>query len=257
MIYPKSENSFVLHSNTHSPPMASYFSHLSSPDRDAVDAIVSQAIDLCTLDQVAALNTSHLSDSSLLPTDLESRFRKLKSFPGANPQRPLDQRKENIPRISNRGESIPKPSIDSNEPAEEKKPPTKAETSSSPPLEPDVDKNLGNPKPTTGFASSSSSIPLPSPRDSPSPPRRGCCFVFSPRGKERKRGDWGGNDEILSDVGTFSMKEQQRKLKKALKEQEKASREAEKMVEWVKQASARMNVTAVDELLSDDEEELK
>ncbi|KAG1359264.1 hypothetical protein COCNU_08G007100 [Cocos nucifera] len=234
--------------------MASYFSHLSSPDRDAVDAIVSQAIDLSTLEQVASLNTSHLSDSSLLPSDLESRFRKLKSFPGANPQqqprippRSLDQRKENIPRSSNRGECIPKPSIDSDDP-EEKKPPKKAETSSSPPLESDVEEYLGNPKPTTGFASS---------RDSPSPPRRGCCFVFSPRGKQKKRGDWGGIDEILSDTGTFSMKEQQRKLKKALKEQEKASQEAEKMVEWVKQASARMNVAAVDELLSDDEKELK
>lgn len=76
------------------------------------------------------------------------------------------------------------------------------------------------------------------------------------RGKG-KRGDWGRGDDILSDLGTFSMKEQQRKLKKALKEQEKASREAEKMVDWVKQASARMNVAAIDELLSDDEEELK
>lgn len=242
-----------LGSGAHSPPMASY---LSSPDRDAVDAIVSQAIDLCTLEQVASLNTSHLSDSSLLPSDLESRFRKLKTFPGANsqhqqlriPPRHLDQGKENIPQRS----------IDSNEP-EEKKPPQKAETSSSPPLKPDADKYSGKPKPTTGFASPSP-ISLASPRDSPSPPRRGCCFVFSPRKEQRregKRGDWGTDDDILFDMGTFSTKEHQRKLKKALKEQEKASREAEKMVEWVKQASARMNVAATDELLSDDEEELK
>lgn len=84
--------------------------------------------------------------------------------------------------------------------------------------------------------------------------------MFSPRKEQRregKRGDWGTDDDILSDMGTFSTKEQQRKLKKALKEQEKATREAEKMVEWVKQASARMNVAATDELLSDDEEELK
>ncbi|XP_038971509.1 uncharacterized protein LOC120104426 [Phoenix dactylifera] len=248
--------------------MASYLSHLASPERDAVDAIVSEAIDLCTLEQVAALNTSHLSDSSLLPGDLESRFRKLKSFPGANPQHPqqqsripprhLDQGKENIPRSLNRCESVPNPSIDSGEP-EEKKPPEEAETSSSPPPKPEAEKDSKKPEPATGFASSPS-ISLASPRDSPSPPRGRCCFVLSPKRVQRRKGksgDWGRSDDLLSDMGTFSMKEQRRKLKKALKEQEKASREAEKMVELVKHASARMNVAAIDELLSDDEEELK
>ncbi|XP_042445306.1 uncharacterized protein LOC122030197 [Zingiber officinale] len=48
------------------------------------------------------------------------------------------------------------------------------------------------------------------------------------------------NDEILTDASTFSVKEQQRNLEKALEEEKKASREAKKVVEWVKQQSARM-----------------
>ena len=42
-------------------------------------------------------------------------------------------------------------------------------------------------------------------------------------------------------------------MKKALKEEEKASREAEKVVEWVKQASARIDVSTIDQLLSGEE----
>lgn len=56
------------------------------------------------------------------------------------------------------------------------------------------------------------------------------------------------------------LKEQQRKLKKALEEQVKVSRETAKMATWVKQASARMTHTAaIDDLLSDcdDDDELK
>jgi hypothetical protein len=50
-------------------------------DRSAVDAIIAEAMDACALDQIAKLNTAHLSSDSSLPSDLESRFRKLKSFP--------------------------------------------------------------------------------------------------------------------------------------------------------------------------------
>ncbi|KAF8412599.1 hypothetical protein HHK36_000568 [Tetracentron sinense] len=101
--------------------------------------------------------------------------------------------------------------------------------------------------------------------ESESPPRNICCFCYSSKRVTRKRGksdgvaeidandrDWGQNDEILSDMSTFSVKEQQQRLKKALKEEEKISREAEKVVEWVKQESARMDVSAIQDMISDE-----
>lgn len=57
------------------------------------------------------------------------------------------------------------------------------------------------------------------------------------------------NHKFLADI-----KEQQKKLKKALKEQEKVSKEAAKLVSWSKQASARMRVNT-DELLSDEDDD--
>lgn len=66
---------------------------------------------------------------------------------------------------------------------------------------------------------------------------------------------WEKNDEILSDLSTFSVKEQERKLKKALEEEEKISREAEKVVKWVKQESARMDSSVIKTVLSNHDEE--
>lgn len=95
---------------------------------------------------------------------------------------------------------------------------------------------------------------------SPSPPRKVGCFWCSPKkekkSKEKKENvlgweDHGGSDELLSDLGSFSRKQQQKMLKKALKEEEKISREAEKIVEWAKHASARMNVSDIEDELSD------
>ncbi|KAI4327933.1 hypothetical protein L6164_020340 [Bauhinia variegata] len=60
---------------------------------------------------------------------------------------------------------------------------------------------------------------------------------------------WDIDDEFLSDMGSFSAKKQQKMLKKAMKEEEKISQEAEKIVKWAKQASARMSV---EDDLSDD-----
>ncbi|XP_017700571.1 uncharacterized protein LOC103716667 [Phoenix dactylifera] len=103
-------------------------------------------------------------------------------------------------------------------------------------------------------------------RESPSPPRQACCFGCSAKkesnikssssgvqGSRLDRGRRGSSEEILTDFSTFSLKEQQKNLKKALKEEEKASREAEKVVEWVKQASARIDLSTVDQLLSEEE----
>jgi pyruvate/2-oxoglutarate dehydrogenase complex dihydrolipoamide acyltransferase (E2) component len=111
---------------------------------------------------------------------------------------------------------------------------------------------------------------------SPPPPRQACCFGFSPRKplqrtptKGKKVHGSGDGDVLGVDAGEWGdenrrmvteLKEQQRKLKKALEEQVKVSRETAKMATWVKQASARMTHTAaIDDLLSDcdDDDELK
>ncbi|KAG4403600.1 hypothetical protein AAZX31_01G138200 [Glycine max] len=95
-----------------------------------------------------------------------------------------------------------------------------------------------------------------------------CCFCFPStkksvaRNGKRSSGvllssehvEWGKNDEILSDTSTFSVKEQERRLKKALEEEERASKEAERIVKWVKQESARIDVSAIKSILSDEKE---
>ncbi|PON47553.1 vitellogenin-2 protein [Parasponia andersonii] len=98
-------------------------------------------------------------------------------------------------------------------------------------------------------------------RDSPSPPKRAGCFWCSPKKDSRRRSkedwsissdfDWRKNDELLSDLGSFSFKEQRKILKMAMKEQQKISREAHKIVKLAKQASAKMNVSGIEDELSD------
>ena len=96
-----------------------------------------------------------------------------------------------------------------------------------------------------------------------------CCFCFPStkksvaRNGKRSTGvlssehvvEWGKNDEILSDMSTFSVKEQESRLKKALEEEERVSKEAERLVKWVKQESARIDVSTIKSILSDDENE--
>ncbi|KAM2530556.1 hypothetical protein EV2_028849 [Malus domestica] len=60
--------------------MVDFSFYLSDTDESAVDDLISQAQDLCVLDQVSTFKCSGFTDS-LLPTELESRFCKLKSFP--------------------------------------------------------------------------------------------------------------------------------------------------------------------------------
>ncbi|CAK7355926.1 unnamed protein product [Dovyalis caffra] len=111
-------------------------------------------------------------------------------------------------------------------------------------------------KSKSGSSNSSNSF-----MDWPSPPKKSGCFWCSPKrvtkkqNKENLNLDWGNNnvDEFLSDLSTFSVKEQQKRLKQAMKEQEKMSKEAEKIVKWAKQASARMSFHGIDDELSDDE----
>lgn len=96
-----------------------------------------------------------------------------------------------------------------------------------------------------------------------SPPRRSIgCLWCSPKKEKsvpRKQGkenrlfssssSWGNDAEFLK---TFSVHEQKKIMKKAMKEEEKINREAEKIVKWAKQASARMmDVSGLDDELSD------
>lgn len=92
------------------------------------------------------------------------------------------------------------------------------------------------------------------------PPRLICCFSFMPakdeRRKRRGKGvsrldlesqSWGKNEDMLSDVSTFSVQEQERRLKIAREEEDRARREAEKVDMWVRQESARMKVSIPEE----------
>lgn len=97
--------------------------------------------------------------------------------------------------------------------------------------------------------------------NSPSPPKKIGCFWCSPKRKKSKEdkeigfGDYWrkNNKEILSDLSVFSAKEQENILKKTMKEEEKVNREAEKIVMWAKQASARMNISDIEDELSESE----
>lgn len=99
-------------------------------------------------------------------------------------------------------------------------------------------------------------------RKSQSPPRKLGCFWCSPKkGSARKsKGEWtdsddfgwSKNEELLADLGSFPIKEQRKILKKAMVEQKKISREAQKIVKLAKQASLRTNVSGIDDELSDD-----
>ncbi|KAG0457573.1 hypothetical protein HPP92_022730 [Vanilla planifolia] len=206
-----------------------YFSHFSSPKASDIDAVISEATDVCVLEQIAALNTAHLSDSAL-PADIDSRFCKLKSFPLAisGPRSPVNssiQEKENVPD----------PAIAPRKSEEPKAKPEGFE---------DFDQGV------TEDLESSYSIS----RRSPSPTRVVCCFGCSPRKMVQKR-KGKSSDELFKDFSASSMKEQRRKLEKLLKDQEKASREVEKMVECMEVAVATMNAAALDELLDGDGDE--
>lgn len=70
----------------------------------------------------------------------------------------------------------------------------------------------------------------------------------------KNRRDWEKREEMLSDMSTFSVEEQERRLKAAAEEEEKAVKEAERVVKWVKQESLRMDVSTVDRVLREDQD---
>lgn len=98
-----------------------------------------------------------------------------------------------------------------------------------------------------------------------SPPRKWGCFWCSPKKEQNKKKSrdkendgvvgWEEctSDELLSGIGSLSSKKRLNMIEKALKEEEKRiNREAEKIVEWAKHVSGRMNVHDIEDELSDD-----
>lgn len=295
------------------------FSYLSDTDESAVEELISQAQDLCVLEQVSAINCSSFTDSSVLPADLDSRFRKLKSFPltKAKPSGPPPYTNTN----RNNSDKADTQSGNGNEedaavfshykqdpsekmgfqpkstsgyasdfskekgdfPASKDTPdgkrglgpnlkhgsissPSSSSDSSLENMISSASKQNPDKKRRSKLKSKSGSFSSPlgssnSLMDSPSPPKKNGCFWCSPKKASHKKSkenqdkgiglDWGKNDEFLSDLSTFSTKEQQKMLKKAMKEEEKISREAEKIVKWAKQASSRFSVSGIEDELSD------
>ncbi|GAU15795.1 hypothetical protein TSUD_236110 [Trifolium subterraneum] len=269
-------------------------SHSDPYDTDeesTIQQIISQAQDSIILQQISAINCSSFTHTDL-PTDLESRFLKLKSFPAnhttpppyvtkaptfSNPTKkssnfspPKDNNSTkksdsdsgyvSFPSDSSNGKKglIPKPKI----------PKQKNESFSSP----------SDSSHTSEESSMSSKfMPLKMEKDevncskkkamsrspSPSPTRKWGCFWCSPK-KEKKKGKENDDDdvvgweectsdELLSGIGSLSSKKRLNMIEKALKEEEKRiNREAEKIIELVKHASGRMNVSDIDDELSDD-----
>ncbi|CDY21429.1 BnaA09g29980D [Brassica napus] len=68
----------------------SSFRYLSSKNASAVEDLLSQAKDLYDLEQVAAINLAGFTDSAL-PTNLETRFRRLKSLPVSRQPDPVSR----------------------------------------------------------------------------------------------------------------------------------------------------------------------
>lgn len=283
------------------------FGYLSDTDDSAVEELISQAKELCVLEQVSAINCSSFTDSDL-PPDLESRFRRLKSLPASKPSANLSDGKA----IRHSNSALSKSEAFNFSPPKQEptgNPNLKSEKEGKsfsgeedaifPDLElnPVREKGLKG-KPGHGCAPSPSnssdscledavlspprkgskrkpksrsfSSPFGSSKswmDSPSPPHSSGCLNLwcTPKKVSKKKSkeakvinsvlDWEKSDEFLTDLNAFSAKEQLKILKKAVKEQEKVSREAAKIVKLAKQASSRMSFHDIeDELsLSDDD----
>ncbi|KAL5724455.1 hypothetical protein ACHQM5_007718 [Ranunculus cassubicifolius] len=196
----------------------------------AVEQILSEAMDLHALEQISSINLSGVSSDTLLPTDLESRFRKLKSFPGPNPKSLTPS--SSLPN-SQFGE-LPIPTLI--------------------PSSPDLEESDLKPKSRKKIVESSSSEEE-SDVSPPRTPRQTMCFWCSPkpkktsqRMKKKKSKDMGKVeddtfvlDSILSELNSISLKEQKRSLRKAFKEQERISKEAEDVVNLARQLSSRID----------------
>lgn len=254
----------------------------SDTDEDStIEEIISQAQDSILLKQISAINCSSFTHSDL-PADLESRFHKLKSFP-ANHTTPPPYHPKPPPTFSNPNSANPKKSLNLSPPQQTKsvKNPDTDSGSVSSPEKKEIKPKNGSFSPSdsshTSEEGSMSSLfmPLQMKKDeekrpkvkyvspSPSPPRKWGCFWCSPKKEKKKKNENDDivgslecytSDEFWSDIGSLSTKKRMNMIDKTLKEeQEKINREAEKIVDLVKQASARMIVSSdIEDELSDD-----
>ncbi|XP_074264518.1 uncharacterized protein LOC141587005 [Silene latifolia] len=305
-IYSKGRFPFSLHyvakpvhlvnSISHSQNIATMadFSSSSSPYESEVDQILAEAMDHCVLEQISAINCSSFSHS-LLPSHLETRFQKLKTFPPSSssklqlaPKTDGDDKVENLKlpsgqsKVSNfEGNSDVGEGKMGKSPNGQLKFPnfeggsggrkgkmgnskggyvsSPSDSSSgymdSPNLKSgkhDVKGKMGNSKPKSlSFCSDS--------EEETAAKSGGGCLCFSPKrvsNKKKKGGSgggdelgfgWGKDEELLSDLRSFSSKEQKRRMKEAMREEEKINKEAEKIVKWAKQVSARMDFDISDD----------
>ncbi|XP_047968721.1 uncharacterized protein LOC125212557 [Salvia hispanica] len=247
--------------------MADFFT--DSDDDKAVEELLSQAMDATVLEQVAAVNCAGFNDDGL-PSHLQARFQKLKTFPSsaANPT-PLSTKSFNLSHANDAPNQAKPPLVSSEEEKGAEKnvenQPTKCSTEV--PDEKSSFSDTGSPfkeipqrklKKNEARSLSHSSYDGFSSR-SASPPAKSGCFMCSPKkvlkkkNKENRGFDCGKSDELLSDLSNFSVRSQRRMMKKAMEEEERISREAEKIVKWAKQASARMEFSGVGDELSDDD----
>ncbi|XP_022772182.1 uncharacterized protein LOC111314833 [Durio zibethinus] len=217
------------------------FDFLSDTDESAVEEVISQAQDLCVLEQLSAINCSAVTHS-VLPSDLDCRFRRLKSLP--------------VPVSYTTHQNSDKGYLSD---ANARHSPNRNDHFMPKHL-PSLPASVSDSFTQNAFTSNSPSFASPLPQDS-SPPQKAGCFGCSPKRLFKKQdkayrvpGTALDSDEFLSDLATFSVKQGQKMLRKALKEQDKISREAEKIVSWSKQASARMNFHGMEDDLSDSDD---
>ncbi|CAO2819761.1 unnamed protein product [Amaranthus hypochondriacus] len=269
------------------------FAFLSDTDESAVEQILAEAMDHCVLQQVAAINCSSFSQS-VLPSDLESRFQRLKTFPSSSssshPSKSLpksqlapDSANESNNSLNNSAEKEKHLSGNSRKPLTKEKvknsegnsrsgylsSPSGSSNSSfgqlnSPKLEAKKDDKKGE---GGKFLSRSLSFSSNSSTSSSTKKAKTGCFWCSPKQASKKKSctqkgmldlgdDWGKHDELLSDLKSFSSKKQKNLMKIAKKEEMKINKEAEKIIKWAKQASARMEFSGFhDDDLSDDDDD--
>ncbi|KAL6547665.1 hypothetical protein OROHE_009370 [Orobanche hederae] len=247
-----------------------------SDGEKAVEELLSQAMDSTILEQVAAINCAGFSDSGL-PSQLETRFQRLKSFPSSTTPKPasLSTKSFNLShppdssdeRYVGKGRGIVPPTRPTKSP-EEKLCSSDIGEGFSPFKENrrgKMEKNGRGKSPTSSFSSYSSEGFS---GRSVSPPVKSGCFLCSPKKVSSKKKnkenkgldlgfDWGKKDELLSNLSNFSVNSQKKMKKKAVEEEERICREADKIVKWAKQASARMVVSGIENEISDDDENAK
>ncbi|CAH8331336.1 unnamed protein product [Eruca vesicaria subsp. sativa] len=263
------------------------FGYLSDTDESAVEELISQAKELSALEQIAAINCSGFTDSSTLPDDLESRFRRLKSLPAARPD-PVSSKiskkdlthSKSVAFYQKDGDFSGNPGkqssgfdedsstfsgnkrdlvlekssrdgsgdfSDSSKRTQKLLPKQKGSFDlATPPSSSDSEPE----KKSKSKSSSSSWIKKlspakiigyiwSSPNKSSSTKKKNIKSIksFTASGRERDV-DF---DEFLSDLNAYSVEDQRKMLKKALKEQQKMRKEAAEIIKMTKKASARFD----------------